>query len=129
VENLEESKKMTGAFSIFHPYISAYISFAKKGRDTSIIVTSQVYERIKEEFKDELRESFKSGNGSLYVCRELIEISYVVVTDKFLSLSLPFSDGTYDYQRDILCFDPASLKWGEELFAYYRDISEKVTEI
>ena len=128
VENLEKSKKMSGIFSIFHPYISSYINFTKMGRDTSIIVTSQVYERMKEEFEAELRESFKHENGSLYICRK-IDLSYMVVTDKFLSLSLPFSDGTYDYQRAILCFDPAALKWGEDLFAYYGDISDKVTEI
>jgi predicted transcriptional regulator len=91
-------------------------------------VTSQVYERLREEFKDILREFLKFENGILYVCSQKIEFSYAV-TDRFLSLSLPFSDGTYDHQREILCFDSAAIQWGENLFAYYRDISEKITEI
>nr|WP_269848663.1 transcriptional regulator FilR1 domain-containing protein [Methanosarcina horonobensis] len=36
-----------------------------------------------------------------------IEFSHVI-TDSFLSLSLPFSDGTYDHKQDILCFTPTA---------------------
>lgn len=61
--------------------------------------------------------------------RGKIEFSHVV-TDKFLSLSLPFSNGAFDHTRDVLCFDPVALKWGgEDLFAYYRDRSEKIKKV
>jgi predicted transcriptional regulator len=128
-ENLAKSKQISGIASIFHPsYPSFFFNFTKMGMDISIVVTPQIYKRIKEEFEDILRESFKYKNGILYICRKEIEFSYVV-TDRFLSLSLPFSDGTYDHQRDILCFDPVALLWGEDLFAYYISMSDKVTEI
>lgn len=129
VENIKKSNKICGVFSFFHPsYLSFYTDFIKMKKNVSIIVTPNIYERIKKEFGDILRESFKFGNASFYVCSKEIELSYLV-TDIFLSLTLPFSDGSFDYQRDVLSFDPPALKWGEELFAYYTEMSDKITEI
>lgn len=126
VENLTASGRISGTASIFHPvYPSLFLSFAKKGAEISIIVTRPVYERIKEEYRVELTEYLNFENACFYVCDEKILFSHVV-TDKFLSLSLPFSDGTFDHKQDVLCFDPDALKWGEDLFAYYRDISKKI---
>jgi predicted transcriptional regulator len=129
VENIRISKKMSGISSIFHPlYPSLFLNFAKMGMDVSILVTLPVYVRIKEEFKAELNGFIKFENANFYVCSEKIEFSYAV-TDRFLSLSLPFLDGRFDYKEDFMSFDPAAIQWGEDLFAYYRDLSAKITEI
>ena len=129
VENLMNSKKINGIASIFHPlYPSLFLTFAKKGVDISILVTLPVYERTKDEFGAELAEFLKFENASFYVCSKKIEFSHVV-TDRFLSLTLPFSDGTFDHKEDVLCFDSVALQWGEDLFAHYRNISDKITEI
>ena len=129
VENLAISRRIKGTASIFHPlYPSLFLSFAKKGADISLLVTRQVYERIKEEYRTEFREFLNFENTCFYVCDEKIEFSHVV-TDRFLSLSLPFSDGIFDHKQDVMCFDPSALRWGEDLFAYYRDRSEEITEI
>jgi predicted transcriptional regulator len=129
VENLAISKRINGTASIFHPlYPSLFLSFAKKGASISIIVTRPVYERIKEEYRTEFREFLNFENACFYVCDETIEFSHVV-TDSFLSLSLPFSNGIFDHKQDVMCFDSPALQWGEDLFAYYRDRSEKITEI
>lgn len=129
VEILTVSKKISGISSIFFPlYPSLFLSFAKSGADVSLLVTRQVYERITGEYKTDLREFLSLDNTSFYVSNEKIEFSHVA-TDKFLSLSLPFSNGAYDHTQDVLCFDPVALKWGEDLFAYCRERSEKITEI
>jgi predicted transcriptional regulator len=129
VENLMKSTKISGIASIFHPvYPSLFLTFAKNGVKVSLLVTRPVYERTKEEFRAELSEYLKFENASFYVCNKKIELSHVV-TDRFLSLTLPFSDGTFDHKEDVLCFDPGALQWGEDLFTYYRNISDKITEI
>jgi predicted transcriptional regulator len=129
VENLIKSKKISGIASVFHPlYPSLFLGFAKNGVDVSLLATRPIYERIKEEYEDELSEFLKFENASFYVYDKKIELAYVV-TDIFLSLTLPFPDGTYDHKEDVLCFDPQAIKWGEDLFAYYIKISEKITEI
>jgi predicted transcriptional regulator len=129
VENLKKSKKIKGTASIFHPlYPSLFLAFAKMGMEVSLIVTPPVYERTKAEFEAELREFLKFENASFYVCSKKMELSHVA-TDRFLSLTLPFSDGTFDHKEDILCFDPAGIKWGEDLFDHYRNLSDEITEI
>ncbi|KKH97944.1 hypothetical protein EO95_01870 [Methanosarcina sp. 1.H.T.1A.1] len=129
VENLAISRRINGIASIFHPlYPSFFLTFAKKGADISLLVTRPVYERIIEEYRTEFREFLNFENACFYVCDEKIEFSHVV-TDRFLSLSLPFSGGIFDHKQDVMCFDPIALQWGEDLFAYYRDRSEKITEI
>ncbi len=128
VENIRKSKKVSGIASIFHPfYPSLFLNFAKMGMNVSILVTLPVYQRVKEDFATEISEFIKIENASFYVCSRKIEFSYVV-TDKFLSLTLPFPDGRFDYREDTMCFDSAAIQWGEDLFAYYRDRSEKITE-
>jgi len=129
VENLAKSKKIKGTASVFHPsYPSLFLYFAKMRMDVSLIVTPPVYERIKDEYGAELRGFLKFKNASLYVCSKKMELSHVV-TDTFLSLTLPFSDGTFDHKEDVLCFDSVALQWGEDLFAYYRNLSDEITEI
>lgn len=129
VENLMKSKKISGIASVFHPlYPSLFLTFAKNGVDVSLLVTRPIYERIKEEYGAELNEFLKFENASFYVCSKKIELAYAV-TDRFLSLTLPFSDGTYDHKEDVLCFDSDALQWGEDLFAYYRNFSDKLTKI
>lgn len=129
VEKLSVSGKINGISSVFFPlYPSLFLSFAKKGVEVSLLVTRAVYDRISGEYITDLREFLNLENTCFYVSDEKIEFSHVV-TDKFLSLSLPFSNGAYDHTQDVLGFDPAALKWGEDLFAYYRDRSKKITEI
>lgn len=129
VENLMKSKKISGIASVFHPlYPSLFLTFAKNGANVSLLVTSPIYERIKEEYGTELCEFIKFENANFYVCSKKIELAYAV-TERFLSLTLPFSDGTYDHKEDVLCFEPQAIQWGEDLFAYYRKISDKLTEI
>ncbi|MDW5550047.1 winged helix-turn-helix domain-containing protein [Methanosarcina sp.] len=129
VENLMKSKKISGIASIFHPlYPSLFLSFAKNGVDVSLLVTRPIYERLNKEYRAEMNEFLKFKNASFYVYDKKIELAYAV-TDIFLSLTLPFSDGTYDHKEDVLCFDSQAIKWGEDLFAYYRKISDKITEM
>jgi predicted transcriptional regulator len=129
VGNFKKAKKLSGVVSIFHPsHISLFFNFVKMGRDISIIMTPQIYERMTKDFGAMLNESLKFENASLYVCREKIEFN-LSVTDRLLFLTLPFSDGTYDLQSRVMCFDPVALQWGEDLFSYFRDISDKITKI
>lgn len=126
VENLKEAKKLSGVVSIFHPsHISLFFDFVKMGRDISVIITPQIYERMKEEFGVLLNKSFNFENANLYVCRENIKFNFSV-TDRLFFLTLPFADGTYDLQNRVISFDTAAFQWGEDLFSYYRDISDKV---
>jgi len=129
VENLAISRRINGISSIFHPlYPSFFLTLATKGVDVSLLVTRSVYERMKEDYLTEFREFLNFENACFYIWDEKIEFSHVV-TDRFLSLNLPFSNGIFDHKQDVMCFDSLALQWGEDLFVYYRDRSEKITGI
>lgn len=129
VENIAKSSSLCGIASIFHPlYPSLFLDFAKRGIEVSIIVTDSVFGRIRDDFRAELSAFLNSECTRFYVCEENIEFSHVV-TDRFLSLSLPFHDGTFDHREDVLSLEPSALNWGKDLFAYYRERSEEITEI
>lgn len=129
VENLTKSKKISSVASVFHPlYPPLFLTFAKNGTKISILVTRPIYERIKEEYRAELNQFLKLENANFYVCNKKIELAYAV-SDRFLSLTLPFLDSTYDPKEEVICFSPQAIQWGEDLFAYYRNISDQITEI
>lgn len=129
VENIEKSNCLWGTASIFHPlYPSLFLNFARRGMKVSILVTDSVFDRIVEEYRGELSAFLNLENAHFYVCRENMELSHVV-TDRFLSLTLPFSDGSFDHREDVLSFEPIALNWGKELFAYYQNMSDEITEI
>jgi predicted transcriptional regulator len=130
LKNLARSTKISGICSIFNPLFtsSSFRPFLNKGTEVSIIVTLLVYERLKKEFEANLSEFFTFEGTSFYVCSEKIEFTHIV-TDSFLSLTLPFTNGIYDQKQHLFCFDPVAIKWGEDLFAYYRDRSEKISRI
>lgn len=129
LENLTKSKKINGICSIFNPlFTSSFRPLLERGIKVSILVTLPVYERIKQEFVVNLREFSTFEDTGFYVCSEKIEFTHVV-TDRFLSLTLPFSNGTYDQNQHIFCFDSNAIQWGEDLFTYYRNRSDKITEI
>ena len=126
VENLNESKHIKGIASIFHPmYPLLFIKLAQKGKDISLLVTDSVFKRVMEEFQEELKIFLDTETTSFYVCRENIEFFHVV-TDNFFSLTLPFLDGNFDSKEDIMSFSPQALNWGEDLFAYYKEKSERI---
>lgn len=126
--NLSNSNEVRGICSFFSPsFISSFQPLLINKVNISLIVTPLIYERIKSDFVDNLKEFLKYEYGSFYVCNENIEFS-LVITDKFFNLSLPFSDGNFDIREDVVSFDPLALQWGEELFTYYRNLSVKIIE-
>ncbi len=67
-------------------------------------------------------------NTCLFVCDDKIELASSIVTDRFLSLSMISKDGRY-YNHEMVSFEKRSLELGKELFNYYRDVFEQITQI
>ncbi|MDD5617348.1 MAG: DUF1724 domain-containing protein, partial [Candidatus Methanoperedens sp.] len=63
--------------------------------------------------------------ASLYISDVDIRLA-CVVTDVFFSISLFYKNGVFDSRKDLVSFDGSALAWGEELFNYYRERSQKI---
>jgi len=126
VQNLLKSKSIKGVSPVLHPeYPKTVVMLAEKGVDISLILTKNIFEKIKKEHKKELEKYLSFKNASLKVCNEEIKVAFTV-SDVFLSMRLFLYDGTYDFYRNVITHEKSALKWGEELFRYFEKCSAKV---
>ncbi len=124
-DNVAISTKFRGATCILFPeWIQIFSKLAAEHADIEIIITPQVYEKIKDEYPVEL-EQLLQNDARLYVYHETLRIAFAN-TERFFSLALCSSDGDYDYKSDLIGFDRAAVTWGEELFEYYKSESIEV---
>lgn len=128
IENVMSSTQFKGLASIFLPnFPRMFLGLARQNIPVSIIVTPSVFLKVKREFIAETEEFLKYEHTSLYVS-ENVKVSFGV-TDRFFSLSLFFTNGTYDPRNDLVGFDSFSIKWGEDLFNHYKEKSIEIKSL
>jgi predicted transcriptional regulator len=129
LKNISTSKVLKGISHTVHPrYPSFFLSLAKKGVETSLILTPGVYQVIKEKYRNLLEEWLECKNAHLYVPPDDIKFSFVV-TDTYFSISLFYTSGVFDSKNDVVSFDPSAQKWGERIFSYYQKQSKKIESL
>lgn len=128
IENVLSSTRFMGFASIFLPnYPPLFLEMARKGIPISIIVTPNVFFKLKSEHSTEIEEYLEYKNTSLYVY-DNARVAFVV-TDRFTSLSLFYKNGTFDPRNDLVGFDSSSIKWGEDLFKHYKESSIEIKNL
>jgi predicted transcriptional regulator len=129
LENIAQAKMIKGVAHTVHPkYPQFFLTLAKNGVDSSLILTPSVYRVIKEKYRDLLEEWLDCGNVHLSVADSEIKFSFVV-TDQNVSLSFFYNSGAFDSKRDVVSVNPSARKWGETLFAYYQKQSKKIESL
>lgn len=96
-----------------------------------IIITPSVYQKIMNEYREDLERGLQNPNAHVYVCEESLGASFATAellpTGKLFSLSLNFKNGLgHDHRSDMMSLDSKAVKWGEDLFEYYKAISTEV---
>ncbi|KUG19432.1 MAG: winged helix-turn-helix domain-containing protein [Methanomicrobiaceae archaeon] len=121
VSLLAGARKIRGVSSIFVPQYPILFEelILKKKADVELIVTEDVLQKIN---KDILQAIFADEDSrlTLYMIERGAKAAFSV-TDSYISLGLFYNDGTYDYNRDLVSSDPRAIRWGEELFEWYRE--------
>lgn len=127
-DNVLASTHFLGFSSIFLPsHPQMFLELARKNIPVSIIVTPNVFFKIKSEHSAEIEDFLKFKHAGFYVY-DNAKVAFVV-TDRFLSLSLFFKNGTFDPRNDLIGFDSSSIKWGEDLFKYYKENSIEIKNL
>jgi len=127
-ENLSKSRCILSSLSYYHPlYPSLYAKLARSEAEVELVLTESVFERLKNEFPDELSSLLESENTTVVVCEESLNIPTIAVTDRFMYLCLFDRQGKYDH-RKVMSFDASALRWGRELFMYYKKSARKVPD-
>ena len=126
--NLLESRNIKIFLSYFNPlYIEIYSELIKKEADMCLILTEPVYDRMKKDYREDLKMLIESKSAEVYICDKNVTLKDVV-TERFCSLVLFDKKGKFDHQR-LMSFDESALKWCGELFSYYKDMSRKLEKI
>lgn len=128
VKHLSNSSCIYMFFSYFHPQFPAlFLSLARKGIEISLIMSEAVYLRLVDDFRKEGKEFLQMENASLFILdNKRIEIPAVIAsTDRIMTLGLFNENDRFDNQY-IISFEHGAIKWGEELFKYYRDMCREI---
>lgn len=127
--NIKNSKHVMTCASYFHPaYPKLYSELAEKGIEMSLVLTSSIFERMQKDSPEELKNIMGKENTRLFVYDGDINIPTVTVTDWFAYICFFDIEGKYDHKQ-IMSFDENALQWGNELFQYYRDMSQAVEKV
>lgn len=127
--SLAQAKSVKGITHTIHPkFPDFFTALAKKGVQSSLIFTPNVYRIITENYPDLLGEYLACKSASLYVSRENLKFSFAV-SDTYFSISLFYNTGIFDSKHDVTSREATALRWGDQIFSWYRKQSEKIESL
>lgn len=126
LENIEKSKNIFSVSSIFHPvFPERFLKAENNDTEVILIVTKRIYERLKNDFEEELKLYLAMNNRRLFVCADEIKIAMLTKTEHFMMADFLTWKGAYD-QESIISFDHAPLKWAEDLILHYKAQAQEI---
>jgi predicted transcriptional regulator len=114
-----------GLTSVFHSDFPELFKNLAKDREVKIILTKDVFCKVKSEYKDQLLEFLKYGR--LFICKNA-KLTFIVA-EKGITLNLYDLNGAYDPLKVLVCKTDEAVKWGLKLFDHYLAQSREVNEI
>lgn len=128
LKNIERSKSILSLLSIFHPVLTdKLLTVDDNSIEITLIITNRIYERLKNDFKEEIEHYLARKNRKLFVCADEMKIAMLTKTEHFMMADFLTWKGAYD-QESILAFEPSSLKWAEEIILHYKDQAQEIKE-
>lgn len=128
LENIKKSKKILSFTSIFHPVFSEmFLANQDDDTETTLIVTGKICERLKTDFKEEMKLYLTRKKRRLFICKDEPKVAMLVKTDRFMAVDFLTLKGIFD-QETIIGFEPAALRWVEDLILHYREQAQEIKE-
>lgn len=126
LKNIEKSKNILILSSMFHPELpGTFLRIEDDNIEITLIVTKRIYERLKNDFQEELKHYLARKNKQLFVCADEMKIAMMTKTDCFMMADFLTWKGEYD-QQSIVAFEPASLKLAEDLILHYKVKAQEI---
>ncbi|MCQ6963796.1 helix-turn-helix transcriptional regulator [Methanolobus chelungpuianus] len=123
IENMEPPAYLHIVLSLFDPEAPALLAeLAGKGIEISVVFEQHIYEKMNEGFGEELKKISENKNVSFCQLENEMRPPEIIFTDKEMAIIFFNQNGKYDY-RELRSSDAAAIKWGNDLFNCYKDIS------
>ena len=132
-KEVHEMSKSSGSVSVaaacLHPAFPKLFSEILERRiSLSLIFDSSLFDKIRSDHYEHIRELLEDRKVKLYVCAEDMPFLSFKVNDVCIEMKLLTDKGTYDHKR-LVCCSPDAVEWGKELFEHYRQQSVRVNSI
>jgi predicted transcriptional regulator len=128
LEILKDAAYIHGISSVASPGLAQFIAEkVLSGIPVELVVNNEVIGLLtKEPYASNMQMLVQYPNFSVWVTAEKLRVG-LTITDKYLSLGL-FKKDThlYDSSSDLFSSDPRAVKWGEDLFGYYKERSTRL---
>ena len=129
LEKAITSKHWLQITSTLHPeFHEFYVEMIEQGTDVSVIITQEIYEKLKHDYYDDFKELIDIELISFYAYPKSLEFVSFILADQCINFRLFTQEGKYDNKKILIC-SPNALDWGKELFEYYRRQSTPIIEI
>ncbi|MFA5266361.1 MAG: winged helix-turn-helix domain-containing protein [Methanoregula sp.] len=126
LKNLSTAKTIKGLSHTVHPdFPDFFMSIARNGIPSYLIFTPNVVKILNEKYPGWIREYLGYKKSSLYITKRDFKFSYAV-TDSYFSISLFYNSGIFDSKNDVTSRDASALQWGEQIFTFLLEHSEKI---
>jgi predicted transcriptional regulator len=123
---LSNAKSVKGISPIFDSgYPEFFLSFARHQIPVSIVLTENIFDKVRNKNPKELEQFLNCENASIYVIEDA-KLAFAV-TDSIMSISLCSKSGNFDALTNLISSRPSAVKWGEDLFEHYKKNSRKIT--
>ncbi|WP_440952109.1 helix-turn-helix transcriptional regulator [Methanococcoides sp. FTZ1] len=128
ISNTRDAKEMCALVSYFHPdFPRFYEELANRRVKLDLIVTDSVFERMKNDYEEEMKNILEAENTTFLVCNNDQEPPTFNVTEKCAYITFFNIQGRYDHQ-DIITHDDSAINWCSDLFAHYMEVSRPVNK-
>jgi len=125
--NLSRSKSIAGISPIFDiDYPEFFLSIARQKIPITIITTEAIFDKIEKDHMNALQSYLKCDDAKMHTIKDS-RLAFVV-TDSFISISL-YKNGTIDASTNLISFEASAIKWGMELFEYYKLKSKEIKSL
>jgi len=123
---VKEASYIYGASSVMSPGLAESLSERiMEGIPVELVVNPDAAEKLGHEpYGTPIKKLLSYPNFKIWVTRIPLRVG-LTVTDKCISLGLYKKDGKiYDSSSDIISMQPEAIKWGEDLFQYFKNHSD-----
>jgi predicted transcriptional regulator len=119
---IKKAKWIKGVSPIYSPdYTTVFKELIEKNINTNLILSESVYNKSTQIIGlENLKNAISTYGLEISVIHEKLSVAFTV-TESFFSLGLFNNNGVYDNTQDLVSTDENAIRWGIELFEYYRE--------
>lgn len=128
-EQCNRSGSLTLMFTFLYPnFPEIYDEWISNNVYVKLIVSGELFERIKANYVDKFREYMKSGLFEIFVYDHPTNFVSFGHNDYCSFFRLLSRKGDYD-NKQLMCCSSSAVQWNRELCEYYLERSTRITEL